>query len=164
MKLVPLSKGLFAMVDDEDFELVNQFKWSAAIFRNGVTYAVRSGKRNKGQKRGGMRMHRLILGLTDPKIFADHRDHNGLNNQRNNIRVATNSQNQANSIIKKDNTTSKHRGVRWRDNHSVWQAQIYVDNKQIHLGTFKTEIDAAIAYNNAALKHKGEFAILNQVQ
>ncbi len=102
------------------------------------------------------RLHRFLLGLTDPKIIVDHEDRNGLNNQRGNLRVATKSQNEANSC-KQHGTTSRFKGVSWNKRGGKWEAQI----AHRHLGCFADEMSAALAYDTAARKHFGEFCNCN---
>lgn len=168
MKEIKLSKGRVVLVSDEDYDWLNQWKWWA--YKGSHSYYARRfyyipGK--KGKVRKAIIMHRLILGLTDPTILCDHADHNGLNNQRNNIRIATRSQNRANSRPNK-NGTSKYLGVsrqqridRHNKVHTKWAAQIGINGKTIGLGRFKAEIEAAKAYDIAAKIHHKEFANLN---
>lgn len=162
MKEIPLTRGQFAIVDDADFEWLNKWKWQAQ--KNATTYyAVRTdyskGKRNPVL----IYMHCEILGLIkDSAIEGDHRDRNGLNNQRNNLRLATRSQNCANRAVYKK-CSSKYNGVGWHKVTNKWSAYIGKDNEQYHLGIFETEIEAAIAYNKAASELFGEFANLNKI-
>jgi len=113
-------------------------------------------------------MHREILGLTDRKIHGDHKDHDTLNNRRNNLRIATHSQNMANRSSHK-NSTSKFLGVsiethkRGNKIFKYWHAVISKDRKITFFGHFKTEELAALAYNEAAIKLHGEFANLNVI-
>lgn len=162
MREIQLSKGMVALVDQADYDWLNQWKWFAHKGHN-TFYAVRWSKRN-GDKRNYIQMHRVILGLTDSKVLGDHRDHNGLNNQRYNLRVATTSQNNANTKSRK-NSTSKYLGVNLytctRGRYQYWQASIGKDGKKHHIGLFKTEQEAAIAYDNVAKNQHGEFANLN---
>jgi len=169
MKEIKLTQGKVALVDDQDYEYLNQFKWYA-LKAVSTYYATRS----KYSEKGTTSMHREILGLTDPKIFTDHKDHNGLNNQRNNIRECTPAQNAQNQssrgeslylgvnphISKKRYTTTK--GEQREHLSFGYRAAIVVDKKQRHLGKFKTEIEAAIIYNIAARKYHGEFANPNK--
>lgn len=169
MKIIPVDSKKYGyheiFVDDEDFDLVSQYTWSLRKGRNNTFYAQSMTYLKEG-KRKLIKMHRLILGLTDPKIKGDHQDHNGLNNQRYNIRGATNSQNCMNKICKK-NSTSKYLGVclitdnRTNKNYKYWIAQIRINGKQEHLGYFKNEEDAAKEYDKHALIHHKEFANLN---
>ena len=162
MKEIPLTKGLFALVDDEDFEELSKYKWSATKIGN-TFYALRCSNWDYETKKSTfVYMHRQILGLTDRNIFTDHEDRNGLNNQRNNIRIATRSQNLSN-VRSGKGSTSKYLGVSFMKRDSVWVAQISKNRKFIWLGRHKTEEEAALAYNKAAKELHGEFANLNQV-
>ncbi len=102
------------------------------------------------------------MGVTNPKIFVDHENHNTLDNCRKNLRTATNSQNQMNRRSQK-NSVSRHKGVHFYKRYQRWQSQISYNNKRIQLGYFKYEQDAALAYNEAARKYHGEFAYFNSV-
>ena len=157
VKEIQLTQGKVALVDDADYEWLNQWKWYAKKER-GTFYAVRG--INKGGDRRSIRMHRLILGLTDPKDFGDHKDMDGLNNQRNNLRKCSHAQNQRNRNGHR-NSASKFKGVTFRTKDNMWYAQIKYNKKLTHLGGFKTEIEAAQKYNEAATKYHGEFARLN---
>jgi hypothetical protein len=141
------------MVDDEDFDFANKWVWSVNKIGN-TFYAVRGDKHNKF-----FYLHRQLLGLTDPTIFADHRDRNGLNNTRSNLRVATRSQNLAN--IRSKGGSSNYLGVSYMKRDGVWIAQIMKDRKYRWLGRHVTEEEAAMAYNKAAIEIHGEFANLN---
>ena len=156
MKLLPLSRGLFAQVDDEDYEWLNQWKWSIYDTRGKTFYAKRLVYING--KQTTLKLHRVILGLIDPKCHVDHKDGNGLNNQRNNIRIATRSENNTN---RHGWGSSIHAGVHLDKQYNRWRAYIQKDNKHVHLGSFGSEIAAAEAYNKAAIKLHGEFAKLN---
>lgn len=160
MKEILLTQGKVALVDDEDYEYLNQWKWHAYKCRN-TYYAGRNSSRKNPPKRI-IQMHRIILGLTDGNILIDHQDHNGLNNQRNNLRKATKAQNQQNSLSFRK-STSIYKGVVKHKNHGKWQAQIAKEGKHFYLGVFNTQKDAAIAYNTAAKELHGEFAALNEV-
>lgn len=157
MKKIPLTQGKFALVDDEDFEWLNQWKWKAQKTKSGNWYANRV---QYTPEKKIILMHRIILGLTEKDQWGDHQDHNGLNNQKTNIRKCNRSQNQANRRPLK-NRTSKFLGVcRYKNK---WRAGLKYKGRQYHLGDFYIEADAALAYNKAALKFHGEFANLNTI-
>jgi HNH endonuclease/AP2 domain len=138
---------MVAMVDDEDVWLT-QWKWFA---RKGFTgfYGCRS-------KAPQIHMHREILQAPDG-MDVDHKDGNGLNNVRSNLRLATRSQNQCNKPMYKTNT-SGYKGVTWDKSRGQWMAKIKVGPKHINLGRFDDITDAAAAYAEAALKYHGDFA------
>lgn len=155
MKQIQLTQGKVALVDDVDYERLNQHRWCAK--KSGATwYAVRMV--GKDGKQMTLYMHREILGLT-ANIETDHKDGDGLNNQRHNLRLATTAQNQRNQ--KKQKGTSQYKGVYWYQGKTKWCAQIWIAKKRVSLGIFLSEIDAAKAYDNAAIKHFGEFARTN---
>lgn len=146
------------MVDDEDFERVSKFKWHANKIGN-TYYALRSLPLANG-RRPSQLMHQFIMpGF--PKI--DHRDRNGLNNQQHNLRPASSSSNQQNRIKKQNNPTSKFKGVCWATGSKRWQADIGHNGRTIRLGRFLVETEAAKAYDEAAVKLFGEFALTNKM-
>lgn len=158
MKRIKLTKGKFALVDDNDYEYLNQFYWSV----DGSGYPQRATKING--KRRPIRMHRDILKLVG-KEMADHADENKLNNQRENLRKCTKSQNTVNKGLLRNNTSGYngvwfHKG-KWRVKR--WTAEIHVNGKKIYLGSYLTKEEGAFAYNQAATKYFGEFARLNEI-
>ena len=161
MKKIELTQGKFAMVDDEDFEYLNQYKWFAAKQKY-TYYACRKSSKING-KRHTIIMHRVIMKLDSNDLIVDHKDHDGLNNMRSNLRLCNKSQNGANSI-KSIGLSSKFKGVCWNKEKMKWECKIKVSHKRLFLGYFKTEIEAAISYNNAAILHFGEFAELNIIE
>jgi len=158
MKQIPLTKGKFALVDDEDYKYLNQFKWWAKKGKKNF-YAVRKNYSYKKPKL--IRMHREIMNPPE-NMFIDHINHNGLDNQRKNLRIVTNQQNMMNQQLRK-NTSSKFKGVRFFKLNKLWQSYIGHNQKQIHIGFFKKEIDAAIAYNQKAKELFGSYALLNPI-
>lgn len=163
MKEIPLTQGKVALVDDEDYDSLIGFYWQAKRTRNGkVWYASRTGRADSGTRTTGILMHRQILGLTDRKQQVDHENGNGLDNQKDNLRVATCSQNHFNRE-RYSNNLSGYKGVYIRPKrcHRPWHARIQVNKKNIHIGYFHTAKEAALAYDEAAREHHGEFARTN---
>jgi len=151
--LIELTWGKYAIVDAEDYHWLSSYKW-CAVEHSRCWYA-------KTLRRDGMplSMHRLITGA--PKgLFVDHRDHNGLNNRKSNLRVCTRKENQQNSRPRRGGT-SRYKGVHWCNTYKKFRAKIYHDGKQIHIGYFDDEIAAAKAYDKKARELFGEFAFLN---
>ena len=159
MKEIVLTQGKVALVDDEDYEYLNQFKWCAHLSKKtGLWYAERGVRIIKG-KQFTLGMHRVIMGIMD-KTDIDHKDRNGLNNQKINLRICSRTLNEGNSILRKDSTTGI-KGVHYHKGHKKYTARIQFKRKRIALGDFKTKQEAAIAYNEAAIKYFGEFARIN---
>ncbi len=160
MKHILLTQGQHALVDDWNYDYLNQWKWCAS--KHGKTfYAIRKAWRPDG-RRTTVRMHRVLLNLNDPKIETDHRDNDGLNNQEHNIRVATRVQNCRNRR-KRINSRSRFKGVSWHTQVLRWMASIHTDGRHIYLGLFDSEVAAAEAYDAAAKQYFGEFAVLNPI-
>jgi hypothetical protein len=155
MKEIELSKGKVALVDDEDFEYLNQWKWSVLKGHN-TFYAYR--KQSIDGRVCQIYMHRFIMKPPD-QLDVDHIDSDGLNNQRLNLRLATKQQNQGNRR-KITNGHSKYKGVTLKRGKK-WLAQIGINSRMTHLGYFDNEIDAAKAYDRKAKELFGEFAKLN---
>jgi hypothetical protein len=154
MKEIPLTQGKVALVDDEDYERLNKYKWHAHKHRNNF-YAYRNTPRENG-KQTNMIMHRVVLGISD-RSMVDHRDGDGLNNQKYNLRPCTNSQNMCNAVAHKRNP-SGYKGVTINKRRGRYHARITHNYHLIYLGYFSDPIDAALAYSVAAILLHGEFA------
>lgn len=160
-KTIPLTRGYVATVDDEDYDWLSQRKWHANVTHNGKVYA-QHGFQRADKTNGYIKMHRLILGITDRTIQADHIDGDTLNNRRSNLRVCKPQENQHNRqpqpFYNGVPTTSHYKGVTADHARRKWQASIGHNSKCIWLGRFATEEEAAKAYDEAALRLFGEFA------
>jgi hypothetical protein len=154
MKTITISRGYTVVVDDVDFEWLNQWRWTVRAARQ--TFYARRKQREDGRQID-VRMHRLIMGVTDPAIQVDHEDGNGLNNQRSNLRIATHGQNQQNRGVQSNNQLGV-KGVYVVRKTGRYAARIGVDGRYIGLGSYLTVEEAARAYEEAALQYHGEFA------
>ena len=159
MKQIELTQGKVALVDDADFEELNQYKWHAVNFK-GHFYAVGNSHQKNGKQHQNY-MHRQILGLElGDKRDADHQNHNTLDNRQDNLRIATRRQNQMNQKST-PNTSSKFKGVTWNKQWKKWKVQISIGGKRLFLGYWNIEEVAALAYDMVAIREHGEFACLN---
>jgi hypothetical protein len=156
---IPLSQGQVALIDDSDLALVSQYKWFADKRKTRAGfYASRSNMRNGIRTK--LYMHRLIAGAADRGLDVDHKDGNGLHNWRSNLRITTRSLNNVNT--KARNGSSKYKGVSLHlPSGGMWKAQARKDGKHIYIGIYKTEEEAAMAYDEMAVKLFGGFAVLN---
>lgn len=152
MKRIPLTQGKFALVDDSDFDRASAFNWYAKKGRN-CFYAARVSYRSTPPET--IYLHTFLLG----EKGVDHRDSNGLNNQKANLRKASPVENARNRRFPKNKTSAFH-GVCLRKS-GKWLAQILTGTGKRSLGTFVNETDAARAYDKAAKTEFGEFAVLN---
>lgn len=161
-----------AFVDDEDYDTLSKYNWSIDRSFSGSDYAVT--RINKKL----VKMHRLIMGcISGDGLMIDHKDGDGLNNQKYNLRLADKSQNGSNRKtirgesrflgVSKQQTKIKYRSKKTGEEkvftYNGWAAKITTQQRKIFIGLFKLEEDAAIAYNEAAKKYHGEFARLNVI-
>lgn len=155
MKKIPLSQGKCALVDDEDFERISTYRWNLLRCRNIMYAQCHLTDRT-------VLMHRLVMNA--PKgMNVDHRDQDGLNNQKSNLRVCTHTQN-LQHMAKKITARSGFKGVHCNPAKypiNPWSARIQVLGKRLELGQYPSAELAASAYNNAAVKHFGQYASLN---
>lgn len=161
MKEIKLTQGQVALVDDEDYEWINQWKWHAQRSGDGF-YACRTETKNGKHKL--ISMHRLIA-ETPHLLITDHINGNTLDNRRANLRPCDYRQNMYNSIGKVKTSVAGYKGVDISTNPRLkkkYRATIFVNGRHVFLGCFYTPKEAAMAYDKAAVKYFGDFARLNK--
>jgi hypothetical protein len=160
-KLLFLGNDTYTEVDDEDYYWLSQWNWNAVAIKNRL-YVKRSKK--KALLKSGVKyeifLHRVIMKCTDPGLVVDHIDNNPLNNKKNNLRICTKAQNNRNTSSHKD-SSSKYLGVTYDKARKKWNAQLMVNGKRVLTKRYPTEIEAAKAYDAAAIEHVGQYANLN---
>jgi hypothetical protein len=160
MREILLTKGMVALVDDEDFEALNRYKWHASGRKK--VYADHKIGPMKGST--SIKMHRAILNLTDPNLVVDHIDGNTLNNQKYNLRICKFVQNTWNTGKHIDNTTG-FKGVHIKSGRKVkrYACVLFANGKHVFGGNFDNPVDAAKKYNELSRQYHGEFAYQNPV-
>ena len=153
MKQIPLTQNQIATVDDKDYEIIILDKWFVH-FERGRYYAWR----NKNKR--PMRMHHVVMGIPPKGYEIDHIDRNGLNNQRNNLRIVTRSENNLNAK-KRKNSSSQYKGVQWNKNKQKWYAEFKYLGKRFCLGYFNKEQDAAKERDWFVINYYGRNTMLN---
>lgn len=156
IKVLLENSGLHTLIDDEDFELISRYRWYSHNYRGIYNYAETTIRENK--KKSTLKMHGLIMGAL-PGQQVDHKNHDTLDNRKENLRVCTNTQNSQNR--QRTWGVSSFKGVRWHKGTEKWHSRIMFNKKGVSLGLFSDEEDAARAYDRAALEYFGEFAFLN---
>ena len=149
------------LIDDEDFHLIQGLKLYVCLEANksGGNFRVRVYVGGKNEY-----LHRFIMGVCGNKLLmVDHKYGNTLDNRRSNLRLCGTAENQHNRKKSNQASTSIYKGVRWHKRDKRWIAQTKLNGKDIHIGSFLNEKDAAIAYNEKAIELFGEFALLNDV-
>lgn len=160
MKTIKLTQGQIALIDDEMYDRVSYFKWYATKGTN--TFYAKTSIKLSNDKWIEIRMHQLVTNFTHTMV--DHKDGDGLNNQRENLRLANRSENQWNRKKTSKTSSSNYKGVCWNKTSNNWISTIRINNKLKYLGSFDTERDAAIAYNNAAINMFSKYAKLNVIE
>ena len=173
---VKLICGKIALIDEDCLYLFNGRRSWRSYFDGWNWYVRRFSTINKKTKT--FLLHREVLGIKDSKVLIDHIDGNGLNNMRSNLRICTHSENRKNRHNKSDKHTSKYLGVSLKTTKykytvkngenrvsisKKWEARIQHNKKQISIGLFDTEEEAALAYNKKAIEFHGEFSSLNKI-
>ena len=159
-RVIPLTQGKFAIVDPEDYDALSKYKWYA-VKRGRQYYAVaKVGTKKGGHRQKKVRMHRLIMKAPKGKV-VDHINHNGLDNRKANLRLATAQQNTWNKRKQKGNYSSQYKGVHWVKSENKWRSRITCNGKVIFIGRFDDEKAAAMAYDAKAKELFGEYASLN---
>jgi len=156
---IRLSQGKYAIVDPDDFHRLNSHKWYVCK-RSNTYYAMRGQWSPKLKKRLTIMMHREVLHVPEG-LFVDHINHHGWDNRKANLRPATPADNARNALYPKINTTSKYRGVWYNKKKKRWRAVITINNKRKQLGYYDSEEAAGRAYDQAAIRYHGQFAVLN---
>ena len=173
-RTIELTKGLKTIVDDEDYERLKKYRWNAS--KDAGHSGIHRAKTTLYKKwddgftwRRSENMHRMIMDAKKGQL-VDHKNGDPLDNRRENLRLATNAENCRNGkkgtyrgrpCLSKYKGVSKHSSTAKGKKYSYWFGQIVVDGQHINLGHFKTEKDAARAYDKAAKEHFGEFAKCN---
>lgn len=159
MKEIKLSQGMIALVDDDDYEKVNQHKWYARKNgKNDAYYALRWD--NCSNKH--VRMHRALMEVTS-ELIVDHVNHNTLDNRKSNLRICNKTENCRNQRLRLQNT-SGYKGVSYHKNHKKYEAKIKYNGKRLFLGYYETAKEAAISYNEKAKELFKEFAWINPIE
>lgn len=159
MKKIKLTKGKYTVVDNTDFDLLSRYTWYTHD-NHGLFYAIRHQRFADGARKR-IPMHDFIMNPQDG-FQVDHKNGDSLDNRRCNLRLCTQSENLRNRGMRVDNK-SGYKGVHWNNNCKRWHAQIKLDKRVIYLGVFREKIEAAKAYNDAAVLYHGEFARLNVI-
>ncbi|MHC4259417.1 MAG: AP2/ERF family transcription factor [Planctomycetota bacterium] len=154
-----MAQPKYAKVDPADYKRLRKYEWFASAKAGNCFYARRHTTNGK-TKQKLLYLHQEIIEVPDGMV-TDHMNHDSMDNRKANLRPATRSQNTCHRRKRSDAKTSKYKGVSWKKSSRKWQAHIGFQKRDIHLGYFRDEIDAAKAYDEAARKYHGEFACLN---
>jgi len=157
---IRMAQPRYAKVDPADYKRLRKYEWVAEKKGTNSFYARRRAPGGKGKKWKLISLHQEII-KAPPGMVIDHINHDGMDNRRANLRAATHSQNLYNRKKRSGATQSKYKGIYWRKKTGRWEVRIMFEKKAIHLGRFRSEIDAARAYDRGAMKYHGEFACLN---
>jgi len=154
-----MAQPRYAKVEPADYERLRGYEWLCNKGGNSF-YAYRRVATGKGKKEALKYMHQEVIKVGDGMV-VDHINHDGMDNRSGNLRAASHSENMYHRKKRSGTKHSKYKGICWRKKNRKWQVQITFEKKRIYLGSFRNEIDAARAYDRAAMKYHGEFASLN---
>lgn len=161
---IPLKHGYIAKVDAEDYERVRQFNWHAHFDRKGDVvnniYARRWFRHPETGKSRGEFLHRFVMQVSDRSIQIDHKEHDGLDCRKHMLRMGSQSDNQHNQRLRRDNKTG-YKGVTKHRECNRWVSTIVNNGKTVYLGLHKTPEIAAKTYDVKAIELFGEFCHLN---
>lgn len=167
---------MFVLLDDEDYERISKYVWSGAIVRNYVKVQRQKTEWKRYFNDAGVftKAVKYIVRTTianavlqlDSIFLIDHKDRNPLNNQKSNLRIATGSENQYNKTkyLYRNSQYSVYKGVTFSIQRKKWRAVIQFNKKRINIGSYNTEVEAALAWNKEAEKLHKEFAVLNEIK
>lgn len=154
-KEIPLTKGKYALVDDEDYGRLSRYSWH--YDKNGYAYRRKTTGHYENKL---ISMHREIVGNIPESKIIDHKNRRKLDNRKENLRITSQSNNAANSPPRKG--SSKYKGVHWSNEYKRWVAKIEKEGKHYYLGMFDCEDNAAVAYNKKAVELYGDYALINE--
>lgn len=157
---IPLTQGKIALVDDEDYEYLMQWKWQAFYQQNTHSFIARrmTSKRKEGERKSII-MHRIIMNAQKGQII-DHINHDTLDNRKENLRFCTHSENMQNRTIQSNNK-ARYKGIYWRKSRNCWEVRVHKNCKLKRVKCVHDKIEAALVYDEFAEEVHGEFAKLN---
>ena len=155
---IKLTRGKYAIVDADDFERLNQYKWHWA--HPGYAKRLVSDRSGIRRRQVGVYMHRMVRTAPDGMV-VDHINREKLDNRKANLRVATRRQNGWNRKFKRKGGKTHYNGIRWDRNKQTWQVRLTINGRRESFGYYADEEAAAKAYDRIAKKHRGEYAVLN---
>jgi hypothetical protein len=155
---IKLTRGKYAIVDAEDFERLNRYKWHCTYY--GYAKRAEYKKFEKGRRQIETYMHKMVCPA--PKgMIVDHINRNSLDNRKVNLRAATQKQNVWNRKFIRKTGKTRYNGIRWDKNREKWQVRLMINGRRESFGYYADEIEAAKAYDRVAKKYRGEYAFLN---
>jgi hypothetical protein len=160
-RLIELTQGKFAIVDSDDFDRINAHKWQAHWESSTQSFRADRSSAWCNGSRTLILMHREVM-LAPSGVLIDHQNRDTLDNRKGNLRFCSASQNGANRSVRSNNT-SGFKGVYWKSDRCKWRAMTRASGKPIHIGDFSSAQEAALAYDAAAVKLFGEFALTNRM-